>query len=159
VLPWMYTSRDVYRLLVQEGASALTNTNSGSQERLWMPWSLKNLAMSAHESASDRRHRPTVDHMLGTADGSCSWRCEKNDGRDVAPFEMSFALITQNYLAGADPKSPLVSPVYADYPAVRSSQVRRCGAKVAYSCPVANNVVDSAQQARRHGLPRAQGNE
>ena len=31
--------------------------------------------------------------MLGTADGSCSWRCEKNDGRDVAPFEMSFALI------------------------------------------------------------------
>jgi acetyl esterase/lipase len=54
--------------------------------------------------------------MLGTADGSCSWRCEKNDGRDVAPFEMSFALITQNYLGGADPKSPLVSPAYADYP-------------------------------------------
>jgi len=40
-----------------------------------------------------------------------------NDGRDVVPFRMSLALLEQNYLDGADPLDPRVSPLYADYPA------------------------------------------
>jgi hypothetical protein len=40
-----------------------------------------------------------------------------NDDCDVAPFEMCFALNTQNYLGDADPKSPWSPLMYADYPA------------------------------------------
>lgn len=52
-----------------------------------------------------------------------------NDGRDVVPFRMSMALMEQNYLNGADPRDPRVSPIYADYPSTFSPTVISTGTR------------------------------